>query len=187
MLITYNELVELVEDGVIEGVDPSHINAASIDIRIGDKMLVEQPLPYSQEICLDKKQTPVMGELPPRVRSNDGIQRFWLSPGQFALADTVEKFNLPDDIACEYRLKSSLARAGLNASLAMWCDPGWHGATLTLELQNVLSHNSLGIKPGQKIGQMIFYRGQPVPAHASYATRGQYNHQKGPQVSKGVR
>lgn len=79
---------------------------------------------------------------------------------------------MPNDLAAEFRLKSSLARAGLDAALAMWCDPGWHGSVLTLELTNALKMHSLRFRPGLKIGQMVFHRGAPVPAHASYAVKG---------------
>ncbi|MCV6900917.1 hypothetical protein OE165_28190, partial [Escherichia coli] len=38
---------------------------------------------------------------------------FLLRPGQFILAQTIEKFHLPPDISAEYKLKSSMARIGL--------------------------------------------------------------------------
>ena len=37
MLLTYNELRELVESGAIEGVAPEQINGASIDLTLGDE------------------------------------------------------------------------------------------------------------------------------------------------------
>jgi deoxycytidine triphosphate deaminase len=38
-----------------------------------------------------------------------------------------------------------------------------------------------------KIGQMVFFRCAPVPDHASYAAKGQYNGDTGAVGSKGVR
>lgn len=35
---------------------------------------------------------------------------FLLMPGEFILAQSVEVFNLPDDLSAEYKLKSSMAR-----------------------------------------------------------------------------
>lgn len=59
---------------------------------------------------------------------------------------------------------------------------------LTLEFVNVLSHHALRLTPGMKAGQMVFWRGSsPIPTHASYATRGQYNGNLHAQPSKGVR
>ena len=42
-LITYNGLLDLVEQGVITNVNPAHINAASIDVTLGESFWVEMP------------------------------------------------------------------------------------------------------------------------------------------------
>jgi dCTP deaminase len=110
-----------------------------------------------------------------------------MRPSQFLLAHSQEVFNLPCDIACEYKLKSSLARAGLQHALAGWCDPGWHGSQLTLELFNHCRYHDLVLRPNMKIGQMVFFRCAPVPDHASYAAKGQYNGDTGAVGSQGVR
>ena len=38
---------------------------------------------------------------------------FMLQPGEICLAETLELFNLPNDISCQFVLKSSRARDGL--------------------------------------------------------------------------
>ena len=180
-LLTYTELTELVEQGVIEGVRPEHINGASIDLTLGNNLFQEAPRRYKW--CdLAKK------EAPPMIPMDRDLDGGWsLYPGEFVLASTKEIFHLPANIAAEYKLKSSLACAGLNHLLAGWCDPGWTDATLTLELKNELKHTILKLRPGMKIGQIVLWRGEPVPEHASYAARGQYNGQREAQPSKGVR
>jgi dCTP deaminase len=110
-----------------------------------------------------------------------------LKPGEFVLASTREVFNLPDDLACEFKLKSSLARAGLQHAVAGWADPGFHNSVLTLELSNSLRAHWLRLTPGQPIGQLVFFRGEPVPADRSYAARGQYCNDRQTTASKGVR
>jgi deoxycytidine triphosphate deaminase len=79
------------------------------------------------------------------------------------------------DVSGEYKLKSSLARIGLEHLNAGWCDPGWHGSALTLELKNMTRKTCIIIKPGDRIGQMIFWRSQPVRLGDSYYYRGRYN------------
>jgi dCTP deaminase len=57
-----------------------------------------------------------------------------ISPGQFMLAATIERFQMPDDLMGIVHDKSTWARRGLvvqNTVIA----PGWHGY-LTLELTN---------------------------------------------------
>ncbi|WP_129141480.1 dCTP deaminase [Modicisalibacter coralii] len=181
-LLTHNELVALVESGAIEGVEPDQINGASIDLTLADGFLKES-LPENDNrltrlVHLGEKQTPAMSK-----RTGQLV----LHPGEFALAATQQIFHLPNDIAGHYMLKSSLARAGLQHLFAGWADPTWHGSALTLELVNCLTFHSLVLKPGDKCGQMVFWRGQPVPESASYAVRGQYNQSKTVEASKGVR
>ena len=182
-LMTYDALVEVVNNGWLEGADPKLINGASIDVRLGNTFKREQRATSAQYIAVDlshkehpKMETAVLGKQEP----------FILHPGQFVLAETLETFHLPNNIACEFKLKSSAARAGLNHSLAGWGDPGFNGATLTLELQNVLEYHTLLLRPGMKIGQVVFWEGEPVPEEHSYATKGRYNNQRGPTESKGV-
>lgn len=179
MLITYNGLIDLVSAGVIEGVAPERINAASIDVTLGATIWVESG--RARAVDLAAKETPNMDRIEMTPRG------YLLAPGEFVLAQTREVFHLPDDIACEYRLKSSGARAGLDQALAVWCDPGWHGSVLTLELRNNLMHHPLRLRPGLAIGQMVFWRGAPVPADRSYRSVGQYNNDRAAQPSKGVR
>ena len=179
-LITYNGLCELVENGVITDVPPEHINAASIDVTLGPVVWLEAA-GDGGVVDLARKEVPHM------IPSEIGAGGFLLRPGEFCLAQTAERFNLPNDIGAEFRLKSGCARSGLDQALAVWCDPGWHGSVLTLELRNNLRSHALQLRRGMKIGQMVFWRGGLVPPHASYATRGQYNQDVVAQPSKGVR
>jgi len=178
-LLTYNRLIRMVENGVLQNATVDQVNAASIDLHLGDTLLVESYGDVS--VDLFEKDKPPMEKLQLGMGG-----RWWLEPGEFALAETKEVFHLPDWVACEFKLKSSLARAGLNHVLAGWADPGFNDATLTLELINQLQKNSLGLKPGMKIGQMVFWEGEEVPREASYATRGRYNGQRGATQSKGA-
>lgn len=175
-LLTHNDLLSLVADGHIENVADDNINGASIDLTLADGYFLEAAADGC--VYLGQKDTPNM-----RFASGSLV----LTPGSFALAATREIFNLPNNVAGHYMLKSSLARAGLQHLFAGWADPTWNGSALTLELVNTLRHHTLVLRPGDKIGQMIFWRGAPVPAAASYANRGQYNNAPSVQPSKGVK
>ena len=47
MLLSYEELLRLVETGVITGCPFAHVNSASIDVTLAPKILVER----NQDIC----------------------------------------------------------------------------------------------------------------------------------------
>lgn len=186
-LISYHGLVDLVDQGVIEGVAEGHINAASIDITLGSKLLIED-----RTDGYKYKGHPDVVSL----RNRDSLKvvewnlisqgPYVLKPGEFILTHSFEVFNLPDNIVAEYKLKSSLARVGLEHLNAGFCDPGWNGSTLTLELRNLTTYHFLKLEYGIKIGQMVFFRCDPVPQEASYATRGSYNKDLGVQGAKPV-
>lgn len=177
MIVSYKELcwfTDLMMPGktkpVVEGVRSlDDVNASSIDVRLGAKFLVEMPGDHMLNLG---DRTP-MNTMEYNLRGS--LDCVVLPPGHFVLAHTVEVFNLPLDISAEFRLKSSAARMGLSHALAVWCDPGWHGSTLTLELHNISRFHTVVLRPGDKIGQMVFHRHRPVPGHASYAARGAYN------------
>lgn len=183
MVLSYNELVALVEKDVVNA-PFENINAASIDLTLGDALLI-QP----DDIDLDRPPVDLCDksdgiDLIPFKMGSEG---YVIAPGEFLLATTAEwfDFSVVDDVSAEFKLKSSLARNGLSHMLAGWMDSGWSG-NLTLEYHNV-TRQPLRIRPGMKCGQAIFMRHAPVPNHASYAVKGQYNGQVGVQASKGVR
>lgn len=165
-LLSYNELCELVEQGVITGVTNEMINSSSIDLTLGREIMVE--LDIRAEIIL-KKRDPLLSQKVKMTRYG-----YRLEPNQFILACTQQTFKLPNNISAEYKLKSSMARIGLNHLTAGWCDSSWHGC-LTLELKNVTEYHTITIKEGDPIGQMCFYRHSLVPPEKCYSQRGRYN------------
>lgn len=178
--MSYNELVELAEANVITGVTPDRINAASIDVTLGNKILVERSSEsMDQVVSLRDKQRLNMREI-----DLTELGHYDLRPGEFILAHTAEVFNLPLDTSAEFKLNSSGARIGLENALATWCDNGWNGSVLTLELTNLTQWHSIRLRPGDRIGQMIFHRTRPVPRDRSYAERGRYNGDKSVQGVK---
>jgi dCTP deaminase len=68
--------------------------------------------------------------------------------------------------------------------MAGYCDPGWHGSTLTLELHNSRQLHPVALWPGMKIGQMVFHRMAATPQR-SYAVTGRYNNHTTVQESLG--
>lgn len=174
MLLSHDELVKLVDTGVIENALFDNVNGASIDIRLGPDLLVEQhPSSRAQVLSLREREKPLMRKV---VMNHEDGYTLW--PSEFILAHSIELFNLPLDISAEFKLKSSLARMGINQLTACWCDPGWHGSHITLELTNVTRYHHIQVRPGDKIGQMVFFRHAPVPMERSYTIRGRYNNDK---------
>lgn len=169
-LLSYTELLELVGRGIIEGSSPEMVNSSSIDIRLGNTILREVQYKNAPLVYLDKK-----GALDTEKIVLAEGEEYILAPGDFILASSMEKFNLPLNISGEYKLKSSMARIGLEHLNAGWCDAGWHGSVLTLELRNMTKYHNIVLTPGCRIGQIVFFMHEAVPEDRSYAVRGSYN------------
>jgi len=186
-VLSYNEIAILVKTNVVTGSGLEFINAASLDLTLGNTILVEKESTsqYTRRVVSLNNRDPL-----DTVTVDIEGGGFILEPGAFILAQTEQMFYLPDNISAEYKLKSSMARVGLEHLNAGWCDAGWNGSVLTLELKNMTRHHAILLKPGDRIGQMIFYKHPPVPPHASYKNKGAYNdHAKvtGAQPAKGLK
>lgn len=173
-IITYTGLCELVEQGVIEGVQPGSINPSSINVTLQGEFLIEQNLANSK-ISFANREAPVM-------HSFKGVCN--LAPDAFCLAAIQEKLNLPNDICASVVLRSSAARFGLDHAYAGFADPGYSGH-LTLELKNFLRFHHIQLAAGDQIAQLIFQRVQAVPEGRCYASRGnKYGGDTGPTQIK---
>jgi dCTP deaminase len=110
---------------------------------------------------------------------------FFVQPGSFVLAATIETIALPDDIVARVDGKSSLGRLGLLVhATAGYVDPGFRGK-LTLELSNQ-SQMPIALYPGMKIAQISFYR-LSAPSERPYGSPGlgsKYQGQEGPTPSR---
>jgi len=138
------------------------LNPASYDLLLGNEIMVESAV-SDELVRID-------------ISSCTEDDPYLVRPGQWLLAETWETFNMPDDVAGLFFLKSSRAREGLEHSHAGFADPQWNGSKLTLELTNARQLRKLPIWPGKKIGQMVFFLTAGKPK-ISYAQVGHYNHQ----------
>ena len=145
---------------MVEPFDHGLVNPASIDVRLGSHLMIE---------VADQRE---LIEIDISERNAD--HPYWLRTNEFCLAETMETFSLPRFIAAQFVLKSSRAREGYEHMLAGFCDPGWNGSKLTLELKNARRFHDLPLYPGLKIGQMVFHRMCATPLK-DYSQTGRYN------------
>ena len=100
-----------------------------------------------------------------------------VAPGSQVLAESVETFHIPDDVAGVCWGKSSYARCGLLVNVTP-LEPGWKGV-LTIELAN-LSPLPIRLHVRQGIAQVVFFRGKrPERTYAEKEAGGVYQDQLG--------
>jgi dCTP deaminase len=119
------------------------------------------------------------------VVTMDDATPFILHPGEFVLAVTLERVEIPDDLVGRLDGKSSLGRLGLIVhSTAGFVDPGFNGR-LTLELTNV-ANLPVTLYYAMPVSQISFSR-LTTPAEKPYgsgATGSKYQGQTGPEPSR---
>jgi deoxycytidine triphosphate deaminase len=174
MILSYSQLCDIVDSGFMTHVLPENINGSSIDVRIGGKILIERTSGYPDLHTISLKDREPLTVIEHDLEK----EPLFLYPGECVLAHTIEMFNLPMDLSCMFKLKSSAGRIFLEHMNAGWCDAGWHGSALTMELKNNSRNHVIKIEHGDELGQMIFFPHIAVPEDKSYATRGRYNKDK---------
>lgn len=160
MYLTDVQIKALCLNGMVTPFDETLLNPRSLDLRLGDALLVEQP--HTSEYK--------------HVSIDTYTERrpYFLRPKQFVLAVTLELFTLPQNICGFFLLKSSRARERYQHSFAGFADPGWTNSRLTLELSNCSEFHSIPLYPGLLIGQMVFAETEG-PSQVDYAKVGHYN------------
>lgn len=178
-VIAGGALIDLVTAGfIIEDALDEHIGAASVDVRLGPELCIEERSRRMSPVDPDHTCPGLaLRRLPP-------ASEYLLRPGEFGLAHTQERLALPDWISAQFVMRSSLVRLGLDHLQAGFADAGFHGQ-LTLELKNLTQHHDIVIRPGMRVGQLVFHRHAPAGAR-SYQRRGRYTGQSGVQRSQGA-
>lgn len=171
-MISFNGLKQLVQDGALCNLESeAQIQGSSIDVRLGNKVLVEKEPLYGTSFLIS-----LADREPMQMEERDITGSFYdLKPGEFILAHTVESFNMPDNVSATFHLKSTSARSAIGHLLAVHIDPGFNNSVLTLELHNVSRFHTVRLHHGVRIGQILFWEHEAVPIEQSYAKCGHYN------------
>lgn len=164
MILSDNSLNSMLDSGdlLIEPLDRSDIQPASIDCRLGSHYLVVENtesgiITFNDEIRYRE------------IESEDIV----IAPHSFLLATTQEYIRLPNYVTAFVEGRSSIGRMGLFIQNAGWVDAGFEGR-ITLELYNA---NSVPIRleSGRRVCQLVFCK---MDQAASNPYRGKYYGQK---------
>jgi dCTP deaminase len=116
---------------------PGQISGASVDLRLGPDLIVTKR--ETGALAFDPARAEEMEE---RLLDYQSYVRrplgsaFYLHPGDFAIARSLEYVTLPQTLSAQAAGRSSWGRLGLVIATATLIQPGFRG-TITLELANV--------------------------------------------------
>lgn len=158
----------------------TQLGSCSIDLRLGKQFRVFN---HSKFAYVDPNNPKLTAGMMTEVSLKSG-EPFILQPGDFVLATTVEKIELPNDLIGRLEGRSSLGRLGIVVhSTASIFDPGWQGVVV-MELGN-LGRMAVALYPGMRICSMTFEE-LSSPAQVPYIKKksAKYVGQKAPMASK---
>jgi deoxycytidine triphosphate deaminase len=198
-MILIDKEIKAIGDKLISPYDESLVNPSSVDVRIGNKLLlltITDKKEYKKALRLLRKQdvayginTQTLTYLNMLVKwkeidlsSYSSENPYWLLPNAKILVESLETFYFPDNICGQFRLKSSRGREFYEHLEAGWIDCGWSGSKLTMEIEN-RNHNCLPIYQGLRMGQIILFK-TDTPDR-SYKESGRYNNDNSVHISKG--
>lgn len=167
---------------VIDPLDrDSQIQPASVDVRLASSFKVSRREEDDGAIVIDGETNVDRNYTEVTDVGNDGVT---LRPGDFALAETKEWFEFPDNLVGKLRGRSSIGRLGVQVhSTAGLLDPGFRG-TVTLEL-SVTENDPVTLVPGIRIGQVTIEEMAGPSAEPYGFNRGsKYQDQRGPTSSR---
>ena len=111
----------------------TQLGSCSVDLRLGRQFRIFN---HSKMAFIDPNNPKLGTDMMTEITLKSG-ESFILQPGDFVLATTVEKIELPDDLIGRLEGRSSLGRLGIVVhSTASIFDPGWSGVVV-MELGNM--------------------------------------------------
>ncbi|GEM_PF-503234 len=160
MILSYNDIKDRVEKYknygdvyennnpkvLIEKFNKKNLQSASYDISIGSEFMVQNKTIATIDLSSKAEIEKVFVK---KSIHDDYI----IEPNEFILVMIDEKINMPDDLSASVRPRTSFNKLGLVLT-NQHINPSYSG-NLYVGLKNV-SNNAYIIKPGLKIGQIIF-------------------------------
>lgn len=177
------EIAELAEKGMIDpfegkqisdGVISYGLSSFGYDARVGRKWSVFKN-PEKGGVVIDPKN------FNPNLVMEFEDDYCILPPNGFALAHTIETFDLPSNIFSICMGKSTYARCGLVVNVTP-LEPGWRGE-VTLEFSNT-TPLPIKIYSGEGVCQFLFFRSDRVPSVTYSDRKGKYQNQRGITLPK---
>lgn len=162
--------------------DPSQVNAASVDVRLGHQFIILQRSEVPHVDSSDPNQLKGSLHRTQRRLRIQSKQKFVIHPRQLVLAATLEYISMPRDLAATVEGRSSWGRLGLIIATACSVAPGFKGC-ITLELVND-GEVPIVLRPGMRIAQLVFFNTGKEADYRDDLASAKYDCPTGPEFSR---
>ncbi len=180
MILSDRSIKELIASKklVITPFEESLIQPSSYNLRLANSFRLFKNV---KQAFLDIKK-PVDTLMESFIVEND--EPIIIHPREFILGETLEYFEIPNNIVGRLEGRSSLGRVGINISTAGYVDPGYKGS-LTFQISN-LATIPIALYPQMKVAQISFLQ-MTTDADMPYGSKelnSKYQGQRGPTESR---
>jgi len=142
MILGHHELKRLINEiKLVENADLENVQGAGIDIRAAQFYRLQTPA----KLGVVERILPEMKEITD--------EQVFVKPNEYIMIQTMEKVNMPLNLAARMLPRSTLQRSGIYLYHAL-IDPGYHGK-LTFGMKNI-GHHDFEIERGSRIAQIMF-------------------------------
>lgn len=184
MILSDHDIKKAIISGKIK-IDPApdfhkQLGSCSLDLTLGN---VYRVFNHSKTPYIDPEDPQTLSGITTEIVVKNG-EAFTLHPGEFILAMTRERVEVPDDVAGRLEGRSSIGRLGVVVhSTAATIDAGFRGH-ITLELAN-MGRIPVMLYPEMRICSISFEQ-LTTPAHVPYYKKqsAKYAGQQKPEASK---
>ncbi len=184
MILSDRDIKKHLEEGSLKIIPPPdltvQLGACKIDLRLGNDFCIFE---HSKYPYIDLRDCVQIEAVMKKVHVPDN-ESFIMQPGEFVLATTIERLEIPDDLVGHVDGRSSLGRLGIiiHGTSSIF-DPGWRG-NATLELSNI-GRMPVALYPGMRICSFTFET-LSSPAEVPYykKPKAKYLEQKGAEPSR---
>lgn len=163
MVLTKNEILRLIKNksiGFSPMIDGFQLQPHAVDLRLGNEFFI----PRMWNLTKNGREAIIIDPLDnANIESFENIklkygQYFELLPGEFVIANTMEKISLKSsEVMAVLYPRSSVNRRGLAVDLSGIIDTGYIGK-LMIPIINNTSKQVIKIYPGERICQVVFQR-----------------------------
>ncbi|MGW7100429.1 dCTP deaminase [Streptomyces sp. NPDC054838] len=178
MLLADHQIIDRVNTGDlhISPFDRERVQPASVDLLLDHYVRVAASPGHEIDVARVWAGHTALAEI-------EEVEGWLIQPGDFLLANTIERITLPLDLAARVEGKSSLGRLGLAVHVtAGFIDPGFSGQ-ITLEIAN-LSQWPIRLRRQMPIAQLGLIPMAGIPARPYGAAGNHYQGQYGPTESR---
>lgn len=159
-VLSKGKIIELIKDEKLKmtpALDSLQLRPHAVDLRLGFTFMIPETwkmTPKGREAVIVDTSAQTDPARNMDIVELEESQYFEILPGEFVVATTLERLEMPEDVMATLYPRSSQSRKGLSIDLTGIVDAGYHG-NLIIPMENK-THQPIKLYPGERFCQLTF-------------------------------